>query len=111
MLALAAGALGLLMSSDAETSVDASSAPDPVPSVLSGDAPDGSRVITLGVEGMRCGGCAHKLYTALLELPSVTDAAVDVSAQRAHAVVPAPVDVEQVAAAVSVPGLTLVPIE
>ena len=114
--ALVVGGLGWItgsMTGPSEAAPSSGLAPDvqPVPAMLSGDAPVGHRVVTLEVSGMHCGSCAHKVYAALCDLPDVADAAVDVDAGRAQAVVPTGMAAEQVTASVTLPGLELLPLE
>ncbi len=65
----------------------ASAAPLEVPSRLTEARADGAQeglvVRTVAVQGMCCNGCRGKLYTALLDLPGVDEAAVDFEAGTA----------------------------
>jgi len=65
------------------------SAPEVAPHALSGEVPAGFVVQTLEIEGMCCEGCTRKLHTALMEVPGVREAAVDLLRNRAMAVLPA----------------------
>jgi copper chaperone CopZ len=73
----------------------------PAPTSLVGEVPAGSVVRAFDVEGMCCSGCTGKLYASLRALPEVSQAAVSFEDGTAQVVVPAGLEVERIAAALS----------
>jgi copper chaperone CopZ len=63
---------------------------------------------TFSIDGMTCDNCAKHVREALLELPGVHSAAVDLAAARATVEADAAVPREQVAAALDEAGYTLI---
>lgn len=106
---LCLGALGLYFEVRGAEAEEPPALPPPV--VLSAAPPADHHVVTLAVDGMHCDGCASHVYRALRAHPAVHDAAVDVEAGRAQAVVPLTVDVETIAEGVVLEGFQLRPLE
>ena len=57
-----------------------------------------------GITGMSCGGCVSNVKRALLQLPDITEADVQLNAQSATLTMSKPVDVKELQAQLSNAG-------
>ncbi len=63
---------------------------------------------TLRIEGMHCDACARRVHDALIKVPGVTDAAVDLARKCARVTLSAPVDDAVFRDRIDLLGFTLV---
>ena len=61
----------------------------------------------LHVEGMHCEGCAKRVQDALLKIPGVLSAQVDLASESAHIAVSVPVESAILAEKIDLLGFTL----
>lgn len=61
----------------------------------------------LHIEGMHCEGCAKRVQDALLKIPGVASAEVDLGSKSARITVSAPVDSAVLAEKIDLLGFTL----
>ena len=72
------------------------------------DAPIGSSVLRLGVQGMTCASCVRRVEKALKKVDGVHDASVNLATEKARVVFdPETTSVEQLRAAVDRAGYRL----
>lgn len=69
----------------------------------------GYRDTVLRIEGMTCASCVARVERALLGVPGVTDATVNLATERAHVTAPAAVSVGSLVAAVEAAGYHAAP--
>lgn len=65
----------------------------------------------LHVEGMHCEGCAKRVQDALLKIPGVLSAQVDLASESAYIAVSAPVEYAVLADRIDLLGFTLKSVE